>query len=245
MACVAIDSILTKEEGRFGGDIYKMAYPRSFWIGLGRTEVFPAGIGDTIRNLTEERAAPTTYNPWTTLTFEDGQEGGTCIPPVEVISAGETIRNYNLQHAALESTDFCVNDLRGVWELQRRISNHQEQLTNYSVQFLEFRRRHEYLRMTGKKVVVSSGVSDSEGTGETFNGISGTCPGGNLTQGILDHYRLELMRNGSAGMGRENGSPILTLVTDAETSNAIIRSSPDIINELLWGKPSELLAAYG
>lgn len=243
-ACVAIDEIFSKEQGRFGGDIYKLVYPRSIWFGMVRSELFPAGIGDTINNLTQERAAPTGYGGWANVTFEDGKEGGACLPPVEVISTGETIRNYSLQHKALESTDFCTNNLRGLWELNQRVNNHKEQLANYSRDELEFRFRHEYLRMTAKKVVIGA-VGENEGTGESFNGIVGTCPAGNLSQGILDKYKLELIRNGAAGFGMENGAAQLTLVTDAETSESIKRISPQNINELLYGKPAVLLAPYG
>src|SRR5687768_6100226 len=161
MACVAIDEAFTKESGRFGGDIYKLVRPRSFWFGLIPQEVFPAGIGDTINNLTAERAAPTTYNPWRDVVFGDGQEGGACIPPVEIVKSGETIRNYNLQEAALKSEDTCIENLRGVFDVVKRMGNLKEQLTNYSREFLDFRFRHEYLRITGTKVVVSATPNDA------------------------------------------------------------------------------------
>lgn len=243
-ACVAIDQLFTAESGRFSGDIYKLVFPRSPWVGLVKQDIFPAGIGDVINNLTQERAAPTTYGGWANIVYTDGQEGGACLPPVEVISVGETIRNYNLQHKALESTDFCIENLRGIFDVGKRVGNHLEQLANYSREELDFRFRHEYLRMTHKKVVITA-AGTVEGTGESFNGISGLCPGGVLTQGHLNKYKLELTRNGATGMGTANGSPVLTLITDAETSEAIIHQTAANINELLYGKPSELLASYG
>jgi hypothetical protein len=42
-----------------------------------------------------------------------------------------------------------------------------------------------------------------------------------------------------------NGSPILTLICSAETSEDIIFRNADIRDDLRWGAPSELLAPFG
>jgi hypothetical protein len=46
-------------------------------------------------------------------------------------------------------------------------------------------------------------------------------------------------------MGMENGNPILTLITDWETSDRLIYENDNIRNDLRYGRPSDLLAPFG
>src|SRR6185436_4884245 len=74
-----------------------------------------------------------------------------------------------------------------------------------------------------------------------------TCPTSILTQGVLNRWRIRLLRDGAvtSALGMENGSPILTLIVSAETSEDLIFRNADIRQDLRWGKPNELLAPFG
>jgi hypothetical protein len=243
MACEDINDILTRESGRFYGDIYNLVYPTSPWVGLVKRGEFPEGMGITISSLTYERSAPTDAVPeWTAMTVTDGQEGGSCLPASTKIGIGSTQRTYNLSRRVLEGPDFCVTDLRYDFQLRDQLNNVINIISDYSKEEWEIRYRHDYLALVGHKTTVNGGQDTSTGT--TWVGTDATSE---LTQGVLNRVKVKLMRDGAifSALGKENGMAILTLVTDAETSDSIIFQNEDIRQDLRWGKPSELLAPYG
>jgi hypothetical protein len=239
----AITDIVVRESGRFSDEIFTRAFPRSPWIGLIRKGAFPEGQGEVISNLTYERSAPTDANPtWSDVSVVDGAEGGACLPTATVVGIASTTRTWNLQRRVLEGPDFCVEELRTPFQIRKQLEAIIDVLTDYSILTWEMRYRHEYLRLCGRKVVVGSTLT--EGTAATF---PATSPTSLLTQGVLNRYKVKLIRDGAAGsaLGMENGAAIMTLICSMETSDRILFDNEDIRQDIRWGKPSELLAPYG
>ena len=247
MACDAVIDILTRESGRIGPDIYNRVFQRSPWIRLIRRGTFPDGMGHTISMLTYERSAPTAAEPtWLAMTLNDGDitEGGLCLPPATKIGIASTLRNYNLARRVLEGPDFCVENLRFSFALRDQLEAIMSILEDYTMKEWEIRDRHEYLRLVKWKVTVDSFLTESTSTTSPY---FATCPTSILTQGVLNRWRLRLLRDGaiSSVLGMENGSPIMTLITSAETSEDLIFRNADIRQDLRWGKPNELLSPFG
>lgn len=246
MSCENVIDIVTRETGRFSTEIYNRVFPTSPWIGLIKRDVFPEGMGETISNLTYERSAPTDAEPtWADIAVTEGDvgvEGGACLPAATKISIGSTVRTWNLKRRVLEGPDFCAEELRTPFAVAKQLENILQILAEYARIEWEIRYRHEYLRLVGTKVVV--GVTLTEGVSTTFPGVAAT---GQLTQGVLNRYKVKLRRDGAdmSALGRENGVGIFTLITDEETSDAIIFQNEDIRQDLRWGKPNMLLAPYG
>jgi hypothetical protein len=68
-----------------------------------------------------------------------------------------------------------------------------------------------------------------------------------LTQGLLDRIYMQLVRDGAGinPMGRENGRPVFTIITSAESSDKIIRES-EIRDDFRYSpQVSELLKPLG
>lgn len=246
MSCENVIDIVTRETGRFSQMIYDRVFPTSPWIGLIAKDTFPEGMGETISNLTYERSAPTTAEPtWSDVAVTEGAigvEGGACLPAATKISIGSTVRTWNLKRRVLEGPDFCAEELRTPFAIGMQLERIVGILAEYSRIEWEIRYRHEYLRLAGRKVVVNTNLT--EGTGTTFPVAQATSV---LTQGVLNRYKVKLQRDGAtvSALGRENGSAIFTLITDAETSDRIIFDNEDIRQDLRWGKPSELLQPFG
>lgn len=245
MACDAVFDYVTRETGRFSTEIYNRIFPRSPWVGLVRRDSFPEGMGETISNLTYERSAPTDAEPeWTSMAVVAGQEGGICLPTATKIAVASTTRSYSLNRRVLEGPDFCAEELRTPFAVAQQLNNILNIITEYSLIEWEIRYRHDYLEAPTRKVVVpAGGTSFQESTG---TGFPAACPGSILTQGVLNVYKGKLLRDGAimSALGRENGAAILTLITDAETSDRLIFENADIRQDLRWGKPNELLAPY-
>lgn len=246
LGCELISDILARESGRFGGEIYRRNFNRSPWVKLVRRGTFPNGMGTQISTLTYERSAPTDAEPtWTAITaVTDGAEGGNCLPPVTKVGIASTTRNYNLARRALEGPDFCVEDIRFSFQLRDQLEAVIDILAEYTMIEWEIRDRHEYLRLVKTKVTVNAALTESQATTAPY--FTG-CPTSMLTQGVLNRWKVKLLRDGASNsaLGTDGGSPVLTLITDAETSDDLIFRNADIRQDLRWGAPNKLLAPFG
>jgi len=245
MACDNIIDILSQESGRYGPEIYDRIYATTPWVGLIKRGEFPAEMGETISELTYERAAPTSVSDWSTMVVQATQEGGNCLPTATKIVIGSTTRSYSLKRRVLEGPDFCVTDLRYKFQLRKQLEKILGILAGYSQIEWENRYRRDYSALTQKKTIVNANVYGSSYT-ETGSYAVGTATS-ILTQGVLNWAKMKLLRDGAmmSALGRNNGNPILTLVCSAETSDRLIFDNADIRQDIRWGRPSELLMGYG
>jgi hypothetical protein len=199
-------------------------------------------MGDTISVLTYERSLPTTNTAWQDIGQSTGQASGTCLPPVDKIEFAQTLRQYNLQHKAIESLPICVNDLRVAFKRQEQLSNMMAALTeNTAYQWID-RNRDEFTRVATHKVIAAAG--NPEGTAS----FPLTAPTSGLTQGLLKKYYMKLVRDGGGNnpLDRENARPVFGLITDSETSENIIQRNADIRSDYRYStKVNELLAPLG
>jgi hypothetical protein len=246
MACDTITDILTRESGRIGPDIYGRTFTRSPWISLVKRDAFPEGMGETISNLTYERSAPTSAEPtWSNVSVVDGAEGGACLPSSTKIAIASTTRSYNLKRRVLEGPDFCVEELRTPFAVRSQLEKITDVLAEYSMIEWEIRYRHDYFTNVNRKVVVQSqSIQETNTMATTYPAYQ---PGSTLTQGVLDRYRLKLLRDGAnmSALGKDNGMAVLALVCSPETSERIIKDNADIRNDLRYADPPELLKAMG
>jgi hypothetical protein len=242
-----IEHLLINESGRIGPDIYRKTLNTSPWLKLVKQDTWPDEMGDTISVLTYERtlAAPLT---WSNVTLNPvnaplNAGPGTCVPAANEVPFAQTLRQYNLQQAALESPAICVNDLRFSLKRKEQLSNMFEILKENTSWSWQERYRNEYTRVAEHKIVANSTLA--EGT-STFPLSAATS---RLTQGILDRIYLQLVRDGAGNnpMGRQNGRPEFTIICSPETSDQLIRDDDGIRQDYRWnpGKVNELLAPLG
>src|ERR1044072_3129055 len=111
MPATAITDFLSRESGRYMTPIMqRRVFPRSFLLSLiPRGEWLPA-MGTSINILQYERSAPTTVQTWQDVAVTDGQEGGSCLPPVTDISVASTNRSFSLAQAAFHGPRICNID---------------------------------------------------------------------------------------------------------------------------------------
>jgi hypothetical protein len=246
MACDNVIDWLARETGLFSEQIYNRVFARSPWIGLIKKDAFPQGMGDTISVLTYERQAPIEAAPtWTAMdptTYAEnnaGIEGGLCLPNPTTIAVASTTRTFTPYRRVLQGPDFCVDNLRYPFQAAEQVNMILDTLSEYTMKEWEIRYRHEYFRLTGRKVVVTA-TGTTEGTSTDW---PAECPGSILTQGVLNKYKVKLQRDGA--LMSALGAGTLTLITDAETADDLVFRNSDIRQDLRWGAPSELLKALG
>ena len=198
---------------------------------------------------------------------------GNVLPvPLQGVTFGQKLRQYQLEWASVESPDIALEDLRFAVKRREQLSNIMDVLTESTSIIWQERYRDLYTKnvtVEGNIVIpgtaasgivpqsasvndgsvynaVLSGVYTS-GTSGAFTTTTNTLPQSQLTQGILKRLYMKLVRDGagSKAMGRENGAPVFMLITSAEASESIIRLNADIRQDFRYAKPNELLTPLG
>lgn len=247
MATEAVQDYVVRESGRYlANDIFRRTWGISPWMSLIKRDVFPTAMGETINVLTYERMAPTEATPqWQPVTVTDGAEGGTCLQAAVKIPVGSTTRSFALQRLILEGPDFCAVDLISPFALRAQLNAISDILTDYTKIAWEQFDRYQYFLGVKYKIVLDQPVATFTDT--QANAYPAVAATSDLTQGILDYWRMVLIRDGatSSAMGLENGAPVLALITSPEASSNIILNNPDIRQDFRWAEPMQLLKALG
>lgn len=253
MACDGITDILVRETGRFlPGEIFNRVYGKSIWMSLIQRNVYPAGLSETLSVLTYERNAPGEAEPtWSTVSVVDGQEGGACLPPVDLIDVGSTTRTFQLYRRALHGPKFCAEEFRTVFDLRMQLDRISEIIAQRVRIEWEIRDRHEYFKAVQTKVVVNDCYNPTvDTTGATS--YPAACPNQTLGLGLLDLYRIQLLRDGAADSAllQQNGAPLMTVIASPEWIGNTIRTNSDIRQDIRWAESGEgnnatLLKAFG
>lgn len=249
--CAVVNNILTQETGRINGEINKRVVRRNPIIGLVPKKEFPTGMGYVISNLTWERALPaSSEDTWTPVApSDDANSTNACLPPVENITFGQTLRTFYLTHKAFETPDFCIVDIQVSYQFDRQVERMVEVLAKVSEWEIGNHYTNRYVQICGHKLTVSTAGVVDNGSG-TFD--TGTLPDGRLTQGVLEEIYMTLFREGTdeSAIGRVDGGDIYLLVTSAETSRDIVRANPDIRQDIRfafqgYGENTTLIQALG
>lgn len=253
MACNGVTDILVRETGRFlPGEIFARLYGKSIWMSLVQRGTYPAALSEVISVLTYERNAPTAAEPtWNPVQVVDGAEGGACLPPVNLIDIGSTTRTFQLYRQALHGPSFCAEEFRSVFDLRMQLDRISEIIAQRVRIEWEIRDRHEYFRACQRKVVVNDCFNPTEDNTGALT-YPAACPNQTLGMGLLNKYRLTLLRDGAADSAllQQNGAPLLTVVASPEWIGNTIRTNSDIRQDIRWadageGQNARLLKAFG
>jgi len=262
MACTNIENLLITESGRIGADIYRKTLNTSPWTTLVKQEAWPDEMGTTVNVLIYERTLPASggsitfsdvaYNGVGTQVIGATPSGsntgpGTCAVAGNDLGFAQTLRTYNLQQAAINSPDICLNDLRFPVRRQEQLRNIMAVLSENTQYAWENRYRDEYVRLANYNVNANQ-TELLAASGQTKGSFStSNLPTSRLTQGILRYFYSRLIRDGAGqnAYGKENGAPVFLLVTSPEASDDLIKLNADIRQDLRWAKPSELIQPLG
>ena len=262
MACTNIENLLITESGRIGADIYRKTLNTSPWTTLVKQEAWPDEMGTTVNVLIYERTLPASggsitfsdvaYNGVGTQVIGATPSGsntgpGTCAVAGNDLGFAQTLRTYNLQQAAINSPDICLNDLRFPVRRQEQLRNIMAVLSENTQYAWENRYRDEYVRLANYNVNANQ-TELLAASGQTKGSFStSNLPSSRLTQGILRYFYSRLIRDGAGqnAYGKENGAPVFLLVTSPEASDDLIKLNADIRQDLRYAKPSELIQPLG
>lgn len=239
---LALNDRLARNTNNLAGTIYKTTINRSVWNKLVPKEEWMNGLSDTQRVLTVERNLPDNIDEWGAVTVN--VDSNSCAPIADVVPRGNTERTYSLVQKSQESDRICVNDTRNAWMVNDQIKKTFENLRNVVAYTWKRRSMLEYTRVSEHKVIAANGLPFNDAD---FPAIA---PTSILTQKMLNVWYQYLIQNSAeldgGSLGMADGRPQFVLITDAETSDSIMREDATV-NAFLWNKPRvpELLSPLG
>jgi hypothetical protein len=234
---MAVTNSLLLESGRFGPGIFARAARRRPIIRLqSRTRgAWANGMGVTVGAVTFERMLPTTYGGvWANIALSDGDTVNACLPPRDTVTFGQTNRTYGPAHMAIDSDYFCIRDIMFDWQYAEFLSNITMGFANTAEWVWASRYTSEYVRLAGHKMTLNktAGPQDSPTTYNVTNQ-----PNARLSQKFLKSIYADLWREGgdlASGLDEGTRSPVFTLITSAEESDAVLRSDPELRADLRY-----------
>jgi hypothetical protein len=243
-----INNQLQHEAGRIGEMISAKLIATDPWNRLIKQDTFPAGMGETIQTLVQERSTvpDATSAAWADVGINTGT-GNSCNPTPQVVEFARTLRSYNLQQSAIRSPGFCVNDLRTAWKAEEQLAGEVKVLKENSQWFWSNRYRDEFSRLSGNKVVLDVADSLSMSTSGSNQPFPSVAPLFALDQGMLDQFYLDLSRDAAEGhYAMVDGEPQYALICSPETSNYLKKQNADIRQDLRFSSQvDELIKPFG
>ena len=240
ITCSTVNDLFQRETNRFSVDVHERYSVDGPWGRLVRVGKFPQGMGTTLNEVTIERVLSGSFeNSWTDVGLSNGTSSNGCVPAPSDLAFGQTVRSWNLQAQAYQTPCICLDDLKTSFQIESQIAKTVEQLTQLTKTVLDNRRRSEYLRLVNK---VQAGYNTEYTTLAAV-----PAPTYQLAQDQLDELRVRLIRDGAGhnALGKENGVPVLGLITSPETSRQLIRNNSELRQDIRYATPSELIAPLG
>jgi len=243
-----VNNQLQHEAGRIGEMISAKLIATDPWNRLIKQDTFPAGMGETIQTLVQERSTvpDAGSTAWADVGINTGT-GNSCNQTPQVVEFARPPRCYNLQQAAIRSPGFCVNDLRTAWKAEEQLAGEVKVLKENSQWFWSNRYRDEFSRLAGNKVVLDVADSLAMSTSGSNQAFPSVAPLFALDQGILDQFYLDLSRDAAEGnYAMVDGEPQYALICSPETSNYLKKQNADIRQDLRFSSQvDELIKPFG
>jgi hypothetical protein len=236
--CAAVDDSLLVETGRIiPGLVLRKAVAMEPIIALvNKTKgTWTDGIGTTVQVATSERMlTATSEETWEEVT--DAEDA--CLPPVEKVHGGETLRPVSLGHKAVETDDYCIEGIRTTNQYNLFLANRTRNLAEITSRVLTGRYVSEYRRLAGHHItaLLAGPVDD-----DTDYDVS-TPPDAPISVGLLDEIRSEMLTEAGDEpfmSDSANGAPVLPLLIGDQLSRQLIRSDPELRQDIRFAYEGE------
>lgn len=250
-SCAALSAFFTAESGRIVPEIQSKMDGRNILIDHIPRAPFPDGMGYILNTLTVERNFSTQSDDtaWTNVTPSTGSGNDACLPAVDQLTFGQTLLQWQLQRAAVESPDLCLEDLRTEFDIEQQLAKSTKALTDAIQWKLECNFFNTYMAACQNRINVNALLSTA--TGSNLWDLTNP-PTSSLTQGVLDTAYMSLLResSGDGSMGRSGAAYIYPLICEPEVSRALIQQNADIRQDWRYAQmgdnmQSDLLKPYG
>jgi len=240
-----IENQLQEVTGALALEIDARIFPTSPWLNMVKKSTWPDEIGHSFESVVFERSLPSASQTWQTHATADGSTN-ICTPPTTNIEFKQTRNAVVLKSTAIETLDFCVDDLRAKWKKAEQMENVVEMLGQNIRNIWIDHYRDNYAFSANRKVVLNDTLPENDqADGDTFPLEPATSI---MTNKVLDYFYAYLQREGarSHATTMSNGSPIYSLICSMETSRQLIKEDPNTRTDFRESSQSDkLLLAMG
>ncbi len=243
-----INNQLQDESGRIGEMVAAKLIGTDVWNRLVTQEEWPAGMGESITTLLQERSVVPDVSSaaWSDVSINNGT-GSSCNPSEQLIQFARTTKSYNLQQAAIRSPGLCVNDLRIAWMAEQQLGGEYKVLKDNQQWFWSNRYRDEYIRLAGNKIVVDTDDTYTFSTSGSDEAIPASPAQYALDQGMLDTWYLDLNRDQAEGYyAMVDAMPQYGLICSPEVSKYLQKQNADVRQDLRFSSEVDsLITPFG
>lgn len=243
-----INNQLQDESGRIGEMVAAKLIGTDVWNRLVTQEEWPAGMGESITTLLQERSVVPDVSSaaWSDVSINNGT-GSSCNPSEQLIQFARTTKSYNLQQAAIRSPGLCVNDLRIAWMAEQQLAGEYKVLKENQGWFWSNRYRDEFIRLAGNKIVVDTDDTYTFSTSGSDEPIPASPAQYALDQGMLDTWYLDLNRDMAEGYyAMVDAMPQYALICSPETSKYLQKQNADVRQDLRFSSEVDsLITPFG
>lgn len=200
---------------------------------------YPLGMGFTITNLTTARNFPLTpVASRRTIAPSTGADSGgldACLPPTITTKHGSIRYTATPVHLAVNTPEFCADDLKFDWQFEKQAANTTKQLTDVTSWVWAQWFKNDYHSLAGHNLTqLIAGPFDN-----ASNGYSTTNPPTSyLSMGTLSQIYNQLYREGGdqpLGTNMDDESPVFGLILGKEASDLLFRNDSTLEQALRFG----------
>lgn len=235
--CQAVTDAFISETGRIGPELFRRSAAMRPIVGLmgSNRGVWPHGMGTSISNITFERSfSTTTTDPWVAITPSDGGSGNACLPPVSLVTFGQTQRTFGPKHFALNTEYFCIKDILFNWQFAKVLGAVVKNLTARTQWEWARKWTFDYVDLAGHNLTLRAGP----GGGIVDNGSAGYStaqpPTAHLDFGTMETIYTQIMREGGSvqGVAEDTQAPVMEVIMSDEQYRLLLRDNTALANQI-------------
>lgn len=243
LTCATINDWFQRETGRIGPDIYRLGLTKSPWTRLMPQGVFPNNMGRVITQSIATRNIPAQTVDWEDIGLSNGSTVNGCIPPSELLAYSVVQKQYNLQHVAINSIPFCLEDLRTSAMPAQDMTMFLRGFRDY-VNYKWIRRfQDEYFRLSEHKVIVNAEMDEDSADWPSVQ------PTSQLTLGVLSNAADFLYQENAGDEGDAvgpDGRPLNTVIISRTQLDNLIKLNEEVRQDFRWSdRVNDLLGPTG
>lgn len=244
--CATVDASLLIEDGRImpGLVLRKAVAMEPIIAVVNKTKgEWTDEIGKTVQVATSERMLPAVSE---SVWGKSSDAADECLPTVEKVHSGETLRPVSMYATAVETDDYCIENIRDSNQYLLFLNNRAKNLAEITSWVLTGRYISAYRSIASHHLTVTtSGIVDNS----TAYDVT-TPPNTGPTQALLDDIRNDMLTEAGdeAFMSDSaNGAPVLPLFIGDQMSRQLIRDNPELRQDVRFayegaGEGSPLIA---
>lgn len=230
--CDAITAALLAETGRYGGEAYRRTARKQPIIELVKANAgaWEDGMGTIISNVTTARNFP--LDPVGSRTNRTESDGSTdaCLPPTLTTRHGQITQAYRIRHLAVNTPEFCINDLRTEFKFAAFMGNIRKQLDDITEHVWAEWMTADYWTTAGHKLTQQIGGVTDNATAYT-GAVTGM-----IQFGVLEDIYAEISRQGDLPFARDmdTEAPVFPLLIGREAFAHLLRENEELRQDIRW-----------